>query len=69
LKAGREICGQTTGNFRRKRETWWWNETVQQTIREKKIAYKKRQRSGEEKDRETYRQAKREAKKEVACAK
>ena len=41
IEAGREICGETTGKFSRKREAWWWNETVQQVIREKKEAYKK----------------------------
>ena len=69
LEAGREICGQTTGNFRSKRETWWWNETVQRVIREKKGAYKKWQKSGEENDRIAYKQKKKQSKKEIASAK
>ena len=28
METGREICGESTGNFRIKRETWWWNEKV-----------------------------------------
>ena len=31
-------CGGTTGHLRIKRETWWWNERVQQTIKKKKEA-------------------------------
>ena len=41
MEAGREICGETTGRFSRRRETWWWNKTVQQRIEEKNEAYKK----------------------------
>ena len=69
IEAGREICGETTGKFSRKREAWWWNETVQQVIREKKEAYKKWQKSGEDIDREAYKQKKRQTKREVASAK
>ena len=36
METSRKICGETTGHFRIKRETWWWNEKVQQAIREKK---------------------------------
>ena len=54
METGREICGETTGHFRIKRETWWWNEKVQQAIREKKEAYKKWQQNGKEIDREAY---------------
>jgi len=36
IDAGREIRGETTGRFNRRREAWWWNETVQQVIKEKK---------------------------------
>jgi len=28
MDAGREIFGET-GRFNRRREAWWWNETVQ----------------------------------------
>ena len=41
MEAGREIFGETTGRFSRRRETWWWNKTVQQRIKEKNEAYKK----------------------------
>ena len=41
METGREMCGETTGHFRIQRETWWWNEKVQQEIREKKESFKK----------------------------
>ena len=69
METGREICGETTGYFRIKRETWWWNEKVQQAIREKKEAYKKWQQYGSEVDKETYKQKRKEAKKAVASIK
>ena len=56
VEPGREICGETTGHFRIQGETWWWNEKVQQAIREKKEAYKKWQQNGSEIDREAYKQ-------------
>ena len=34
VETGKEISGETTGQFRLKRETCWWNEKVQQVIRE-----------------------------------
>jgi len=33
------------GRLNRRREARWWNETVQQTIKEKKEAYKKLQKA------------------------
>jgi len=69
IETGREICGETTGHFRIKRETWWWNEKVQQAIKEKKKAYKKWQQYGSEVDKEAYKQKRKEAKKIVASIK
>ena len=61
IETGKEICGEiTTGHFGIKRETWWWNEKVQQVIREKKEAYKKWHQNGEEIDREAYKQKRKE---------
>ena len=39
LNSAREVCGETTRRRKRDRETWWWNEEVQLTVREKKIAF------------------------------
>ena len=43
----------------------WWNETVQGVIKEKKIAFKRWQRSRDLGDREEYRRKKNEAKRKV----
>ncbi len=69
IRAGKEVCSETSGIMRHKRETWWWNETVQNAIRDKKESFKKWQISKDEKDRETYKQKKIHAKKTVAEAK
>ena len=58
LSAGGEICGITSGKWGRERETWWWNDVVQQRLKEKKVAYKLWQQTGAEVDRETYKDRK-----------
>ena len=68
LTAGKAVCGETKGGRGRQRETWWWSEAVQKVIKEKKEVYKRWQRSGNEEDREEYRNKKREAKHCVAEA-
>ena len=65
----REVCGETTGKRGRERETWWWNDAVQQAIGIKKTAFKVWQRSRLLEDREAYREKNREAKRVVARAK
>lgn len=62
LQAGKEICGETSGKLNRKRETWWWNISVQQIITEKKAAYKKWQNSAKDADKETYKKPRRQTK-------
>ena len=68
-KAGQETCGETTGKRGRERETWWWNDEVQSKIKEKKLAFKTWQRSGNVEDKELYQLKSREAKRQVAIAK
>ena len=45
-----------------KRETWWWNTTVQKAIARKKGMFKKWQQSKAQEDTAAYKEAKREAK-------
>ena len=68
LSAGGEICGITSGNRGRQRETWWWNDVVQQRLKEKNVAYKRWQLRGTEVDRETYKDRKQVARREIAIA-
>ena len=70
VRAGQEVLGMTTG--RRppgNKETWWWNDEVKDAIRAKKEAKKKWGASGRQEERYIYRQANKEAKKEVARSK
>ena len=69
LQAGKEICGMTSGKARRERETWWWNDRVQHAIKEKKIYYKKWQKTKLERDKILYSEKKRLAKREIAIGK
>ena len=69
LGAGEETCGITTGKRGRERETWWWNDWVQRKIKEKKVAFKRWQHTGDLEDKEVYKQKSREAKIQVAIAK
>ena len=58
-------------NQRRKqleRETWWWNEEIQENLRRKKDAFKKWQMHGRNEMKEAYKNMKREAKIAVAKA-
>ena len=57
----------TTGRRRPgDKETWWWNDEVKDAIRAKKEEMKVWERSGREEERDSYKQANKEAKKEVA---
>ena len=49
-----------------KRETWWWNKTVQEAIARKKRMFKKWQQSKAQEDHAAYKEAKRDAKRTVA---
>ena len=49
-----------------KRETWWWNSTVQGTIARKKGMFKKWQQSKAQEDHADYKEAKSEARRTVA---
>ncbi|XP_034047688.1 collagen alpha-2(V) chain [Thalassophryne amazonica] len=69
LEAAEEVCGMTKGGKHQGRETWWWSKEVQETIKNKKEAYKSWQRSGGDDKRNAYKEAKREAKRAVAKAK
>ena len=41
LKACREVCNETTDRRGRERETWWWNEEIQEIIKVMKAAFKR----------------------------
>ena len=51
------------------KETWWWNEEVQESIRKKILAKKRWDMQRDEESKQEYKEMRREAKKEVAKAK
>ncbi len=66
LNATDEVCGWTRGGSVRHEETWWWNETVDKIIKEKRKAWKDWQKGG---SKEAYLKVKRKAKTAVYTAK
>ena len=60
---GSEHCRVTTGGkSMQKRESWWWNKTVQEAIAKKKRMFKKWQQLKAQEDHAAYKATKREAK-------
>jgi hypothetical protein len=69
-KCCREVLGVVKGGQRRvDKETWWWNESVQQAVRDKKVAFKKWKCGKTNELMEKYKTAKKLVKREVAEAK
>ncbi|KAI5621580.1 hypothetical protein C0J50_18849 [Silurus asotus] len=53
-EAARKVLGVTSGNRKEDKETWWWNEEVQESIRRKRLAKQKWDRQSVEKSRQEY---------------
>ena len=53
------VCGWTKGNCKQERETWWWDETVEIFVKQKRKLQNEWQKGGRK---EKYLQAKRKAK-------
>ena len=60
MRAAEGVCGTTKGGKHLERETWWWNEEVQESLRRKKDAFKKWQMHGGNELKEAYKNPKRE---------
>ena len=68
-KAAKTVVGVTFGKRKGDRETWWWNEEVQESIKEKKEAKKAWDKIRDENSKKIYKEKKSKAKKAVAMAK
>ena len=68
-ESARNVLGMTSGKRKENRETWWWNEEVQDSIKEKKLAKKNWDTQNSEESRQAYKQASCKAKRDVAKAK
>jgi hypothetical protein len=64
-----EVFGVTRGNKREPKDTWWWNDEVQNAINEKKECYKRLYHNKSDKNIEKYKEDRRNAKKAVSEAK
>ena len=67
-ESARNVLGMTSGKRKENRETWWWNEEVQDSIKEKKLAKKNWDTQNSEESRQAYKQASCKAKRDVAKA-
>uniref|UniRef100_A0A3B3BTI6 ribonuclease H n=1 Tax=Oryzias melastigma TaxID=30732 RepID=A0A3B3BTI6_ORYME len=67
-ETGRSVLGVSSGK-RVDKETWWWNEEVQECIRSKRLAKKKWDTERTEESRQEYREMQRKVKVEVSKAK
>ncbi|KAK3562644.1 hypothetical protein QTP86_003385 [Hemibagrus guttatus] len=70
-ETGRKVChlGVSSGRRKEDKETWWWNEEVQDSIQRKRLAKKKWDMDGTEENRQEYKELQRRVKREVSKAK
>ncbi|KAK3575645.1 hypothetical protein QTP86_031602, partial [Hemibagrus guttatus] len=68
-ETGRKVLGVSTGRRKEDKETWWWNEEVQDSIQRKRLAKKKWDMDRTEENRQEYKELQRRVKKEVSKAK
>ena len=68
-KTAETVLGVTFGKQKGDRETWWWNEEVQESIKEKKEAKKAWDKTRNENTKKIYKEKKNKAKKAVTMAK
>ncbi|KAK3553015.1 hypothetical protein QTP86_031159, partial [Hemibagrus guttatus] len=68
-ETGRKVLGVSSGRRKEDKETWWWNEKVQDSIQRKRLAKKKWDMDRTEENRQEYKELQRRVKREVSKAK
>ncbi|KAK3544010.1 hypothetical protein QTP70_033140, partial [Hemibagrus guttatus] len=68
-ETGRKVLGVSSGRRKEDKETWWWNEEVQDSIQRKRLAKKKRDKDRTEENRQEYKELQHRVKREVSKAK
>ncbi|KAK3518215.1 hypothetical protein QTP70_033908 [Hemibagrus guttatus] len=68
-ETGRKVLGVSTGRRKEDKETWCWNEEVQDSIQRKRLAKKKWDMDRTEENRQEYKELQRRVKREVSKAK
>ncbi|MCJ8732242.1 hypothetical protein PDJAM_G00209080 [Pangasius djambal] len=61
---GRKVLGVSSGRRKEDKETWWWNEEVQDSIQRKRLAKKKWDMDRTEENRQEYKELQRRVKRE-----
>ncbi|KAK3554778.1 hypothetical protein QTP70_033475 [Hemibagrus guttatus] len=68
-ETGRKVLGVSSGRRKEDKETWWWNEEVQDSIQRKRLAKKKWDMDRTEENRQEYKELQRRVKREVSKVK
>ncbi|KAK3545034.1 hypothetical protein QTP86_033232 [Hemibagrus guttatus] len=68
-ETGRKVLGVSSGRRKEDKETWWWNEEVQDSIQRKTLAKKKWDMDRTEENKQEYKELQRRVKREVSKAK
>ncbi|KAK3538465.1 hypothetical protein QTP86_003695 [Hemibagrus guttatus] len=68
-ETGRKVLGVSSGRRKEDKETWWWNEEVQNSIQRKRLAKKKWDMDRTEENRQEYKELQRRVKRKVSKAK
>ncbi|KAK3540394.1 hypothetical protein QTP70_030404 [Hemibagrus guttatus] len=68
-ETGRKVLGVSSGRRKEDKETWWWNEEVQDSIQRKRLAKKKWDMDRTEENRQEYKELQRREKREMSKAK
>ncbi|KAK3569551.1 hypothetical protein QTP86_034820 [Hemibagrus guttatus] len=68
-ETGRKVLGVSSGRRKEDKETWWWNEDVQDSVQRKRLAKKKWDMDRTEENRQEYKELQRRVKREVSKAK
>ncbi|KAK3511968.1 hypothetical protein QTP70_027665, partial [Hemibagrus guttatus] len=68
-ETGRKVLGVSSGRRKEDKETWWWNEEVQDSIQRTRLAKKKWDMDRTEENRQEYKELQRRVKREVSKAK
>ncbi|KAK3557054.1 hypothetical protein QTP70_024466, partial [Hemibagrus guttatus] len=65
-ETGRKVLGVSSGRRKEDKETWWWNEEVQDSIQRKRLAKKKWEMDRTEENRQEYKVLQHRVKREVS---
>ncbi|KAK3552013.1 hypothetical protein QTP70_031599 [Hemibagrus guttatus] len=68
-ETGRKVLGVSSGRRKEDKETWWWNEEVQDSVQRKRLAKKKWDMDRTEENRQEYKELQHRVKREVSKAK